>query len=114
MRMRAFGAWAGQQVPAVNNVRWGWADTYCYDFSGLPLESMYAIGTVASDLRDRNAMRFFECGLREMVWVLHPKTLIVYGSANYECLRALEDEGIKVVPFDSKTNSSHRLGAPSE
>lgn len=114
MRMRAFGAWAGQKVPCLNNVRWGWADTYCYDFAGLPSESVYAIGTVASDLRDRNAMQFFECGLREMVRVLRPKTIIVYGSANYECLRSLEGKGIKVVSFDSKTNLSHGKEMPSE
>ena len=98
----------------MNNVRWGWADTYCYDFSGLPIGSMYAIGTVASDLRDRNAMRFFECGLQEMTRVLRPRAIIVYGSGNYECLRALKGEGIDIIPFDSKTNRLHKEEGPRE
>ena len=113
-RMRAFGAWAGQLGPVLNNVRWGWAETYCYDFAGISSESVVAIGTVASDLRNRNAMEFFECGLREMVRVLRPKVIIVYGSSNYECFRELERRGIKILSFDSKTNQSHKNGAKNE
>lgn len=109
MRMRAFGAWAGQYVPAINNVRWGYAETYCYDFSGIPHKSIVAIGTVASDLRIPNARLFFERGLNEMVHALRPTTILVYGSANYECFRILERAGIHIVSYNSKTNQAHKI-----
>lgn len=45
----------------------------------------------------------FENGLSE-VHVLQPHTIIVYGSANYECFNKLKAQGINIVAFPSQTS----------
>ncbi|MCR4869838.1 MAG: DUF4417 domain-containing protein [Atopobiaceae bacterium] len=104
-RMRAFGYWLGRlghQV--INNVRWGTPETYSYCFEGIPRRSVVCIGTVASGLKLVRNRPLFEEGLGEMLRVLKPHTVIVYGSANYPPLRMLDEAGIHVVQFDSATN----------
>lgn len=105
-RMRAFGYWYGEICGGnvINNVRWGTPDTYRYCFDGIPKHSVVAIGTVGGSPRkliDRNR---FEEGLAEMMKVLSPHTIIVYGSANYECFRELERHGIKIIAYPGKTS----------
>ncbi len=39
-----------------------------------------------------------------MVRVLQPHTIIVYGSANYECFNKLKALGINIVAFPSQTS----------
>lgn len=104
-RMRAYGHWLGKlghQV--INGVRWGTAETFTYCFEGIPKRSVVCIGTVASGLRLIRNRPLFEEGLREMLRVLRPHTVIVYGSANYPPLRLLDEAGVHVIQFDSATN----------
>ena len=104
-RMRAFGCWLGRlghQV--INNVRWGTAETFTYCFEGIPRHSIVCIGAVASGMRLVRNRALFEGGLKEMLRVLRPHTVIVYGSANYPPLRLLDEAGIRVIQFDSATS----------
>lgn len=104
-RMRAYGYWLGRlghQV--INGVRWGTAETFSYCFEGIHRRSVVCIGTVASGLKFVRNRPLFEEGLRKMLRVLRPHTVVVYGSANYPPLRLLYDAGIRVVQFDSATN----------
>jgi hypothetical protein len=39
--------------------------------------------------------------------VLHPHTIIVYGSANYPCFKKLEEQGIKIIAYQSKTAKAY-------
>ena len=48
----------------------------------------------------------FEEGLEELVRVLQPHTIIVYGSANYPCFDRLIEHGIKVASYPSQTASA--------
>ena len=103
-RMNAFGFWIGQQgIPVIANGRWGTPETWSYCFSGLRCGDMVAIGTVASGLRSPGNRDQFEVGLQELVERVHPSTIIIYGSANYDCLRALEQQGIRIVAFTGDT-----------
>ncbi|MBO4846658.1 MAG: DUF4417 domain-containing protein [Lachnospiraceae bacterium] len=104
-RMRAFGFWLTKNgVPVINNVRWGTEETWEYCFDGIPFNSIVAIGTVASGLRLLKNRPDFERGLYKMVEILKPHTIIVYGSANYDCFRKLSDSGIKIISFPSQTS----------
>lgn len=108
-RSRAFGYWAGcQGISVINNVRWGTPETFRYCFDGIPKKSIVAIGTVASNLRNKRSRLRFERGLFEMVDRLEPHTIIVYGSSNYECFDILRDRGIQIVTFPSKTSEAFR------
>lgn len=106
-RMRAFGYWLGKNgISVINNVRWGTPETYRYCFKGIPIYSMIAIGTVGGSPRKLVDRKRFEDGLDELVRVLQPHTIIVYGSANYPCFEKLIDQGIEVVAYPSHTASA--------
>ena len=49
-----------------------------------------------------------------MISVLKPTAIIIYGSANYECLRSLQKQGIKIIQFDSETSKAFAKGARYE
>lgn len=103
-RMRAYGYWLGREgIEVVNNVRWGTEETFDYCFEGIPRNSIVAIGTVGGGPRKLIDRDRFEAGLFKMVELLHPHTILVYGSANGKCFDLLREQGIRIVSFQSKT-----------
>lgn len=106
-RMRAYGYWLGKNgIAVINNVRWGTPETWKYCWDGIPKNSMVCIGTVGGSPRKLIDRDRFETGLHELVRVLKPHTVVVYGSANYACFKELVDHGIKVVAFTGNTASA--------
>lgn len=102
-RMRAFGYWLGKNsIAVINNVRWGTSETYRYCFDGIEQNSVVAIGTVGGSPRKYEDRARFTDGLNELVKVLQPHTIIVYGSANYPCFEELKNQGINIVPFSGQ------------
>lgn len=107
-RMRAFGYWLGSHgVPVINNVRWGTPETWRYCWDGISKESIIAIGTVGGNPRKRDDRKRFEDGLAELVRTLRPRTIIVYGSANYSCFKRLSEQGIELRAFHSHTATAY-------
>lgn len=103
-RMRAYGYWLGKQgISVINNVRWGTEESYEYCFEGIPKNSIVSIGTVGGNPRKLIDRERFEIGLYKMVEVLNPHTILVYGSANYECFDRLKKQGIRIVSYQSRT-----------
>lgn len=103
-RMRAFGYWLGANgVGVINNTRWGTPETWRYCWDGIPHHSVIAIGTVGGSPRKLADRQRFENGLDELVRVLQPETIIVYGSASYPCFERLGDQGIRVFAYPSRT-----------
>lgn len=103
-RMRAFGYWLGQQgINVINNVRWGTEESYDYCFEGIPKNSIVSIGTVGGGPRKLIDRERFEVGLYKMIEILHPHTILVYGSANGECFNELRKLGIRIVSYQSRT-----------
>ena len=103
-RMRVFGYWLGRNgIPVINNVRWGTQESFRYCFAGIPKNSTVAIGTCGGSPRKHIDRKRFEDGLTQLVKVLCPHTIVVYGSANYPCFDKLIEQGIKIVSFSSQT-----------
>ena len=103
-RMRVFGYWLGANgIPVINNVRWGTPESYRYCFDGIDTNSVVSIGTVGGSPRKYIDRYRFEKGLEELVHVLHPHTIIIYGSANYPCIEKLKEQGITIIVFSSET-----------
>lgn len=101
-RMRTFGYWYGKLGGAViNNVRWGKEDTFSYCFDGIEKNSIVAIGTVASELRQSDNRQLFENGFLKMLEVLRPQTIIVYGSDKYPWFDRIRND-IQIVTFKSE------------
>lgn len=103
-RMRTFGYWLGVNgIPVINNVRWGTPESFSYCFDGIEENTIIAIGTCGGSQRkyiDRNR---FENGLIELVKRLQPHTIVVYGSANYNCFEKLKEQGTNIIAFSSET-----------
>ncbi len=106
-RMRGFGYGCMKEgIPVINNVRWGTYETWEYCFDGIEHNSVVCIGTVASGLKELENREDFDVGLKKMVKVLSPKTIIVYGSAKYEVFQKIKESGIEIISFESHTNSA--------
>ena len=90
-------------MPITNNVRWGTPESYRYCWDGIPKNSMVAIGTAGGSPRKLADRCRFEIGLFEMVRILQPHTILVYGSDHYACFDVLRAKGIQVLAFPSKT-----------
>ena len=104
-RMRAFGHWLiTNNITVINNVRWGTIETWDYCFDGIPLNSIISIGTVASGLHKLENRPHFEDGLHRLVEIIQPSTIVIYGSAKYSIFEELQQQGIKIVSFPSKTS----------
>ena len=104
-RMRAYDYWLAEKgLFVIYNVRWGTEETWEYCFDGIPCGSMVAVGTVASGIQKIENRPMFVAGLYEMVRRISPHTIVVYGSANYDCFKALSDDGIRIVCFPSQTS----------
>ena len=101
--MRLFGYWLGRNgIAVINNIRWGTPESWHYCFEGIPKNSIVAIGTVGGSPRKLLDRDRFEAGLTKMVEQLKPHTIIVYGSAEYDCFKKLLSQGIRIVSFQSK------------
>lgn len=108
-RMRAIGYWLGKNgIAVINNIRWGSAETYSYCFDGVSVNSLVAIGTVGGRPRELKDRARFNSGISEMMRVLSPHTIIVYGSANYPCFKTLTAQGVEVVAYSSQTANAFR------
>ena len=102
-RMRAFDYWLEQEgIPCIHNVRWGAEETWEYCFDGIPKDSVIAIGTVASNLRNTNSKSLFENGFRKMIGVLSPSVIVIYGSCKSAAIDEARNCGIKIVSFPSR------------
>lgn len=103
-RMRTLGFYAGKKgIPTINNVRWGEEETWPYSFSGLPKHSIYAIGSLASGIRQHGYREIFIKGLNYMVDRLDPYVLLIVGSDSLPLFDELRKRGIEVVVFKSDT-----------
>ena len=105
-RMRAFGYWLGRNgIAVINNVRWGTTESWRYCWDGIPENSIVCIGTVGGSPKKLIDRKRFEDGLKELVRVRKPHTVLVYGSANYPCFDKLIGQGIKIISYPSRTAS---------
>ena len=104
-RMRLFGCFlVNNGITVINNVRWGTEETWDYCFDGIPFNSIVAIGTVASGINKLENRPLFNAGFDKMINLLAPRTIIVYGSANYDCFKQLSESGIQIISFPSQTS----------
>lgn len=108
--MRTFGYWLYKNnIPIINNVRWGTEETWEYCFDGIPQNSIVSIGTVASGINKLVNRPIFEIGLFKMVEQLNPHTIIIYGSSNYSFFEKLKESGITIISFPSKTSLAYSI-----
>lgn len=84
-RSREVSAFCEQHgVPVIPNVRWGDRRSYPYVFSGIPVGSVVAIGTLGLMRRKKGTSglprELFKEGLRETIERIRPRRVLIYGS----------------------------------
>lgn len=107
-RGRALGHWMQDNgVPVIPNVRWSDSRIYELSCTGVPVDSTIAVGShgCIKLLRERE---FFTRGLDYVVNRLHPKTIIVYGTAPDAVFSKYKEAGIAIQQFDSDYMIAHR------
>ena len=96
-------ACAKRNIPVIVNARFGSPITWNYTIDELPAKSMLAIGTVGSRLKYLENKYCFNQGLKRLIDVKKPHTLIVVGSSNYPCFEIARKRGVRIIQFDGDT-----------
>lgn len=97
-------------IPTIVNARWGTPETWDYCFDALPEDDSLCIGVVGSGLRNLENRPVFDSGLRKLMELKRPKTLIVVGSSDYPIFDEVRDAGVMVIQFDGETCSHFKRG----
>ena len=71
--------WQQNGIEVIPNVRFNDPRTYEYAFNGIDKYSTIAVGSLGC-IKNKEERKFFIEGFSEMVKILQPKNLIVYGS----------------------------------
>ncbi len=99
-RMRAFGYWLGKQgLQVINNVRWGYSNSYKYCFDGIEQNSIVCISSLASLGTKSDEKRFTE-GLAAMVETLKPSHILFYGMQGRNFMDKYIEAGVPVTFYD--------------
>lgn len=95
--------WQENEIDVIPNVRFGDKRTFEFCFDGVPKNSVVAVGThgCIKSIVDR---MHFKIGLAQMVKVLVPHTIIVYGTAPPDIFGEYQRHGIDIVQFNSHTS----------
>ncbi|MBQ7705610.1 MAG: DUF4417 domain-containing protein [Selenomonadaceae bacterium] len=99
-RMRAIGYWLGKQgLQVINNVRWGYSNSYKYCFDGIEQNSIVCISTVGC-LGDKHDEDRFTEGLEAMVETLNPSNILFYGMQGRNFMDKYIEAGIPVTFYE--------------
>ena len=107
-RSRAIGHWLQEKgIPVIPNVRWGDERTYELCCMGVPKNGSIAVGSHGC-IKLLQERLYFVNGLAYSVKALHPRTIVVYGTAPGHIFDKYRRQGIKILQFDSDFMQTHR------
>ena len=78
-RSRLIGAYyQSYGIPVIPTLSWVEKETFDFCFKGIPKGSIVSISTIGVK-KDKDAMKIWLDGVKEMLKIINPKTLLVYG-----------------------------------
>jgi gene 1 protein len=78
-RSRLIGAYyQSYGIPVIPTLSWAEKETFDFCFKGIPTGSIVSISTVGVK-NDKNALQIWKNGVKEMIEVINPSILLVYG-----------------------------------
>ncbi|WP_317855968.1 DUF4417 domain-containing protein [Chakrabartyella piscis] len=93
-------------IIVIPNVRFGDERTFDFCFDGVPKNSIVSVGTHGC-IKQKLDKYYFKIGLEQLVNVLSPHTIVVYGSAPDELFLKYKQQGIHILQFHSSTSQYH-------
>jgi hypothetical protein len=85
--------WQAHGINTIPTIGWAGPDSFAYAFLGVPRGSVVAIAT--PDIRHKTVLARFALGLHEMIRVIDPSLVIVYGSIPLNVLESYPDTQFK-------------------
>ena len=108
MPERALAVWfQNNGIEIIPNVRFNDERTYEFCFDGIEKNKTIAVGTHGC-IKNKADREYFKSGLSELVKILSPKNIIVYGAASDEIFKKYESRGINIIPFESEFSKSRK------
>lgn len=89
-------------IDVIPNVRFNDERTFEFCFDGVPKNSIVSIGTHGC-IKKNIDKAYFKIGLSEMLKVLSPKAIVVYGSAPDSIFEVCHTNHVELIQFDSDT-----------
>ncbi len=96
-------------IEVLPNVRWGDSRTFKEACLGIEKNKTIVVGTQGC-IKSLQYKKEFIDGLDYVVEQLHPKTIIVYGSAPNKIFSLARMYGIEILQFDSQFHRTHNKG----
>ncbi|MGM9551911.1 MAG: DUF4417 domain-containing protein [Clostridia bacterium] len=107
-RGRALAYWMQKNgIEIIPNIRFNDARTYSFCFDGIEPFKTVAVGTHGC-IKKKEDKKIFKQGLKELVRVLQPKTIIIYGAVPDEIFGGYRKKGINIIAFESEYSKSRR------
>lgn len=107
-RNRAIGNWLQHNgIQVIPNVRYSDRRTYKAACYGIAKNSTIAIGSHGC-IKGKEDRRYFVEGLKEIIRLVSPKNIIVYGSAPDSIFKTYQEQGIEILQFESDFSISRK------
>ena len=104
-RSRQIGAYyQSQGIKVIPTISWAEPETYEFCFQGVPKGSIVSISTVGVK-RDKDAVRVWEDGTKEMIKRIEPSAILIYGGK-----LDFDYGGVETYYFDNKVTENWKNG----
>lgn len=101
-RNRALAHWlCNNGIEVIPNIRTADERSFAFCFDGIEKHKTIAVGTHGC-IKQKRDWLYFELGLKKLVEVLTPKTIIVYGAAPDMLFGKYKDMGVDIICFESE------------
>ena len=107
-RNRALGSWFQQNgIKVIPNVSFGTEESYEFCCDGIEPGGVIAVGALGT-LRKETDKKYFAKGVNFAVNKLHPKAIIVYGTAHDKIFDPIMEAGVEVRFYESEIDKQHK------
>lgn len=106
-RSRVIGCWlSDNQISIIPNIRFGDNRTVNIACLGISTGSVISVGTHGS-IKNKADRTILESGIQDIISIIHPSTLIVYGCVTNAIVNTCNSSGTNLVIFKSDFALSH-------
>ncbi len=107
-RSRAISAWLQENgIRVIPNIRYADSRSFLFCCNGVCKKSVIAVGTHGT-IKNRDDRQYFIDGLKNVVDILQPTHIVVYGAAPDSIFKEYKEMGIEIINFNSDFSKSRK------